>query len=211
MVKANAWRNREALAVFAFILCGALAIILTAWSIRTLTHETWGESFGRAWVLVASALLVFNLGHHAWFKLRSGLLLLDIRPNPARSLSLLCSLIFLGANLFGGELSETTQLMREGDGFELLSAALTYLLLPIFWVLIAFSRFQFRQRGIWHYANLIPWQRVHSYHWQDDDTLVISLRFRGLEREQTYDIPDEKVRTLKELLETRLGQQAQTL
>ena len=46
-----------------------------------------------------------------------------------------------------------------------------------FWVVMATGRLQVRENGLWQYWGLLRWDRLASYHWADDATLI--LRGRG--------------------------------
>jgi hypothetical protein len=69
-----------------------------------------------------------------------------------------------------------------------------------FWVVLATGRLQVRENGLWQYWALLRWERLASYHWADDATLI--LRGRGLLQflQGALPVPPEHQAEVKALL-----------
>ena len=62
---------------------------------------------------------------------------------------------------------------------------------------MALSRLQVRENGVWHYWYLIRWREIASYGWADDGALVLRL---GSVPEEALFVPPDQRHAVDELL-----------
>jgi hypothetical protein len=46
----------------------------------------------------------------------------------------------------------------------------------VFWLIMAGGRLQVRENGVWQFCGLLRWDKIKSYHWADDCTLLVRAR-----------------------------------
>ena len=96
-----------------------------------------------------------------------GQLLLDCGPHPTKKLFLINSVFFL---IIGGQLitSSSVLLAISGPVIGILGAA--------YWIIMGTGRLQVRENGIWQYWGLLRWEKIASYRWADDSTLLVRAK-----------------------------------
>ena len=133
---------------------------LVAYGTGLPTRHAAAGAFGA--VLVATNV-AFYVGL-AFDRRTRGRLLLDCGPHPMRWLFAVEGWLFLVGAI--ATLRYSTLI-----GSLLAAPALLFLVFST-------GRLQIRENGLWQYWSLLRWDRVASYHWADDATLI--LRGRGL-------------------------------
>lgn len=131
--------------------------------VALVSGRTLAASAGPAWTLLWVAILL-QYGAFRFFERRmGGRILLDCGPGPVRGLGLLlAAFLFIQGCL-------TVFASREVPWWEFSAVA--------FYVSMALGRLQIKENGIWEYGGLLRWNRIVSYRWADDGTLV--LRAKG--------------------------------
>lgn len=186
----TAWRQgaRNAL------ICGlgvALAWLLLAILFSIILRQGVTESSRIAFsVLWAVTFLVF-LGTWLYSRLSRGHILLDCGPHPNRWLFAMSFILFtfIGA---GGAFSSTA----DGSSVLRLTFAVSF---SIFWLIIVFGRLQVTDRGIWQYWGLLRWNKVGSYRWSDDSTLLVTPKRRFVLR-GALPVPSEHKQAVTDFL-----------
>jgi len=195
-------KPRYWLSVFAVVLAliaAALAYLsLAAADVSLILNRTFGESFKAVFLFVefvSLLALLFVLG--IWISsLRSrGRVLLDFGPDRLRMLFLAVgTLCLLAAILSGAEAVANLTVPRWST---VLLAPLQLAIAVQFLVRVT-GRVQITENGIWQNWNLLRWERIGSYRWVDDSTLLavtgqgpVSLKLP---------VPPEHRRTVEEIL-----------
>lgn len=131
---------------------------------------TLGRAAGALGVL---AVLAFFF---AWLNGRNaaGRILLDCGRHPAHGLFLMEAVLFaalalgIGAHAISiGQESGWDAYVR-GTGWP----AIAIMFVP-YWLVMASGRLQARENGLWEYWGLLRWNKIGSYRWTDDGTLLI--------------------------------------
>jgi hypothetical protein len=109
--------------------------------------------------------LTWLLGRNA-----GGQVLVDCGPHPARWLFLfeagLFALVGAGGCLAIGGISMAPRV----------ASAVFGLVVAVYWLVLATSRLQVKERGLWLYTGLLPWHKVESFSWTPDSTLQVTVR-----------------------------------
>jgi hypothetical protein len=69
-----------------------------------------------------------------------------------------------------------------------------------FWVVLATGRLQVCERGLWQYWGLLRWEKVATYRWADDGTLILRGRGFGQFLQGALPVPPERRAEFKALL-----------
>lgn len=93
-----------------------------------------------------------------------GPVLLDCGGRPSRTLFFVQAAFYFLLGLYGTSLQG--MFGRFGGLFGIVFA--------FFWLLMGLSRLSVHQNGLWVYAGLVRWEKIKSYSWKDDNTLVYS-------------------------------------
>ena len=98
-------------------------------------------------------------------------MLLDFGPHPKRKLFHVNAVFFLivGVNSSVAAWSHSKLVAVGGPIFGITFA--------LYWVVMGTGRLQIRETGIWAYWGLMRWQKIGSYSWARDGTLL--LRGKG--------------------------------
>jgi hypothetical protein len=98
-----------------------------------------------------------------------GQVLVDCGPHPARWLFLFEAGLFA---LVGGggclALGGSSMAPR-------VASAVFGLVVAVYWLVLAASRLQVKERGLWLYTGLLPWHKVESFSWTPDSTLQVTV------------------------------------
>ena len=143
--------------------------------------------------LLVLAFLAFVVG---WFhgQTVAGFILLDCGPFPMhrQALGLVIVTQFIGVGFLGGAMNLFG-----------IWAPMLGILCPAFYLIILTGRLQLRENGIWLYVCLLRWDRISSYHWADDSTLVWKRKnFLGL-FQGVLNIPREHRQAFADMLAKR--------
>lgn len=154
--------------------------------------ESFGFAFAVFWGFIFLAFLA------TWFYgwTVAGPVLLDCGPHPTRSLFLMEAVFFLILGLAGGlaTTSVATVFGIAGPVFGVSFAA--------YWLIMATGRLQVCENGIWQYWSLLRWEKIGSYHWANDSTLLLRPKsFFGLQG--ALPVPPEHRQAVSELLAAR--------
>ncbi len=152
---------------------GALALLSATTTAISLAFSQ--PFIASLWVamqaLLFPAFLAFVV---AWFHGHTvaGFILLDCGPFPMhrQALGLVVVTQFIGVGLLGSSVNTFATW-----------AFLLSILCPALYLIIWTGRLQLRENGIWLYVCLLRWDRISSYRWADDSTLVWKRKnFLGL-------------------------------
>jgi hypothetical protein len=159
-----------------------LIIILFFTSISFLLYLIMGEKYGLiAFQFFASAMVIFCFLSLPFRKKKSGFLLLDIGKNEFWVLSLLLGLMYIGSTIpnalsFFRHVStgfpQGSNLVTELSGIAFNGS------LSAWWILLAFSKTEFRKNGIWLGTILIKWQIIKSYRWEPSKPNILTIRHK---------------------------------
>jgi hypothetical protein len=154
------------------------------------TGKPISESFGIAFALLWGFVFVWFLATWLLGRQASGQTLLDCGPHPCKKLCLFEAVLFLILGLAGG-------LKVFGVAGPVFGVSFS-----VYWLFMAGGRLQVRENGVWTYAGLLRWDKIKSYHWAEDCTLLIRARspfsflFRG-----ALPVPPEYKDAFNELLQ----------
>jgi hypothetical protein len=147
---------------------GLVAVVgLTAGAASWLTGRPLYQTVIGAFGVFLVVVFVAFFGSYARDMATRGRLILDCGPHPTRWLFLLNAALFLGL----GALGELAGLPRR-------VSVVLGVVFGLYWVILSTGRLQVRENGLWQYWGLLHWDRVASYRWANDATLI--LRGRGL-------------------------------
>jgi hypothetical protein len=171
-------------AVCALVLLAVVALGggLLAWATGLPMRYAAAGAFGAVFV---AANLAFYAGL-ALDRRRRGQLLLDCGPHPTR---------WLFAVEGGLLLVVAVATLRYSPLLGSLLAAPAVLFL-----VFANGRLQVRENGIWQYWSLLSWDRVASYRWSDDATLIVTGRGPFHSLRGALPVPPESQAEVKTLL-----------
>jgi len=102
---------------------------------------------------------------------KAGSVLLDAGKHHMHRLFLLTA----GLLLFSGVLNLFDLATPDADGFTLFMV-LFYLSGAAFNLCFAFGRLQIREAGVWTYLDLVRWEKIGSYRWTGESTLVFKTK-----------------------------------
>jgi hypothetical protein len=124
------------------------------------------ESFLFGFALVIG--VVYALGLRKWLRgrRRAGGLLLDCGPHPWRQSSLISAACFF---LLGVEQSLLGRDLMKVFGYFFILQAITM-------ALLASRHVHLREHGLWNGMGLLPWDKIESYWWDGDWTLMLIAR-----------------------------------
>ena len=148
------------------LICGIVVLVL--WlaltvALTSLTERPLIASLATSLALIWGTTFPLLVGIWLYSLSTRGPVLLDCGAHPHRRRFLAIAVIALLAGLSGG-LSATPNLFF-GPPFALSFAA--------FWLIVATGRLQVRQNGLWCYWSLLRWQKIRSYHWEPDASLML--------------------------------------
>lgn len=177
-----------------------------------------------AW-LVLAGLLTLALGHRfseassnsfhflCWFSIfaffanwiygqvKKDTSLLDCGPPPMQWMYVLSAFIFTIVALI--EASSTPSFL----GGDSIRGSVWAVSLALFWTTLAVGRVKLYQNGLWIYASFIRWEKIESYRWADEHTLLIRQRTRFMPNRGAIPIPpkfrEEATRILKKYCEAQ--------
>jgi hypothetical protein len=125
-----------------------------------------------------------------------GQVLVDCGPHPARWLFLFEAGLFalLGA---GGSLALGGSPMAAR-----VASAVFGLVIAMYWLVLAATRLQVREGGLWQYTGLLPWHKVESFSWSPDSTLQVTVKGQfALLRHGALPVPPEFRQEVQKVLE----------
>jgi hypothetical protein len=149
--------------------------------ITFVLYLTIGEKYSFVtFQFLASVIVTFCSLSLSFWKKKSGALLLDIGKN-----EFWASLLLLGLMHIGLTISDALSFFRHlSVGFPQGSSLVTevsglafYASLSIWWILLVFSKTEFRKNGIWFGIRLIKWQRIKSYRWEPSKPNILTIRY----------------------------------
>jgi len=155
------------------VICGIAVLVFScvmAAAVSVISHQPISDSFGAAFAVLWILSLLAFLGTWLYGRMTAGRLLLDCGPQPMRTLFLIVAGLYL---IMGS--------MERGAAPPLSSAfPIPRLMFDVsfagFCLILATGRLQLRENGIWGYSSLLRWDRIGSYRWANDSTLVVRRR-----------------------------------
>lgn len=164
---ATAWKRGAVNA----LIC-VVSVLGTWWLVRWLISSVTGWSplvvggiaFGGLFI-AALFCMILTLLHGLQNR---GVQLLDCGGHPGRRLFLVNAGIFLLLGTFGTMFTDAFG--RFGAVFGVSFA--------VYWLFMGTSRLSVHENGIWVYTGLIRWEKIMSYSWNADKTLVYSCSGR---------------------------------
>jgi hypothetical protein len=178
------------------LICGVggLAVwVLAAVLLWLVLGQGIFASAGIAFAVLWTVIFLVSIGTWLYGRSTAGQVLLDCGPHPTRKLLLFNGAMFLLLGLTGGFSWTSLPLSRiVGPVFGVSSAAC--------WLIVATGRLQLRENGLWQYHGLLRWNKVGSYRWAEDATLLVRSKgmfawFRG-----ALPVPPEHRQAVEELL-----------
>ena len=157
-----------------------------------------------------SGTAIFGLGLLAFVGKRlfgrntDGRVLLDFGPIPTPKLGLMGALSFLVLGLMFGVgtirvLIGGGDLTSESNWSPIVGLLILISFLP-FHLIMARCRLQIREGGIWCLGNLLRWDKIGSYRWANDGTLLFRRKGFSSWFQGAIPIPLEHKQTVEELL-----------
>jgi hypothetical protein len=181
------------------LICGggvlALWLGLTG-LVALIGGKSFAESRATGFVILWGLLFVWFFA--AWYRGRTsgGPVLLDCGPHPTRSLFLLNAFTFLVIGM-----SVSRSLLNLGYFSPVFG--LTF---SLYWIVMATGRLQVREKGIWQYWSLLPWNKIQEYHWTDDGTLMLQTTGPlGIFTYGALPVPPERKEDFERLLSDKRG------
>jgi hypothetical protein len=159
-----------------------LVIFLFVISIAFLLYLIIGEKYGLvAFQFLASAMVIFYFLSLPFRKEKAKILLLDIGKNEFWTSSLFAGLMYIGLTI-----SNALAFFRyastgfpQGSNFVTEISGLAFNgSLSVWWILLALSKTEFRENGIWLGTILIKWQRIKSYRWEPSKPNILTIRHK---------------------------------
>lgn len=136
------------------------------------------------WISCVAVLLVMG----AWNRRRRGRRLLDCGKPPYRWNYFVWAAYGLGV----------------GAAFSAIWAVVLAVLFAVCALLFSRAGFGIYERGIWLYWDLLPWDAISGYSWQDDSTLLVRLTGRPPWLNSEIPIPCELHDEVSQLLDVFL-------
>jgi hypothetical protein len=167
--------------------------------IAVVFGRSWGESllFGLA-LVVAAAYLLFLW---SWLRdrRRAGGVLLDFGPHPRRRSSLVNAAWFFASGV------ALSVLYRSSGGV----LGWFFMVQAVVMAWIAFRHVQVREHGLWSGMSLLPWDRIESYWWDGDRTLMLATKASPWSfKRGAFLVPAELHETVDRLLRTMMPERA---
>ena len=166
---------------------------LAALGFAVVLGRSWGESLLLALAALVGAVYLSCLW--SWFRGRrqAGSVLLDCGPSATRRWTLISAAWFFVLGMA----------MTPSDFMNILGAFC--ILQAIVMTLLAFRHLQLREHGLWDGMSLLPWDKIESYWWDDDRTLMLATkRRRWLLKKGAILVPAELRESVDRLLGTMM-------
>ncbi|MCY2990437.1 MAG: hypothetical protein NTY19_21550 [Planctomycetota bacterium] len=179
------------------LLC-AVGFLLAWLSLAVVFLLATGQSLSASFALAFAVLwcLIFLAFVWTWLYGRrsAGRVLLDCGPHPTRKLFLFHAVLFLLLGLTGGfSVSSVSKLLGiAGPVFGVSFAA--------YWLIMATGRLQVRENGLWQYYGLLRWNKIASYRWAEDATLLVRSKGSSAWFHGALPVPPEHRQAVEELL-----------
>ena len=186
-----------------------MAAMLVVWGLITtavmlIFEQPVFRAAGIAWgVLCVLALVAFVA---SWFYGRSaaGRVLLDCGPHPTRWLFVVNAVLFLVMGMSFG-LDPLFRLLDAPDANSLsawfgIGLPVMLLVFVPYWFVLASGRLQMREAGIWQYWGLLRWEKIASYRWASDATLMLRGKALFGVFQGALPVPPEQKQVVEELL-----------
>jgi hypothetical protein len=181
-----------------------VALVVGMVGIRGLHDDAWRFVVAGGILLCGMACLG-QIAVAMFQRKQAGDMLLDCGTSPTKALYLLLAVAGLLLMLGNGLLVQ-----RDGlDRPEPISGMFLGVVLLVYGLWAAFGHLQFREKGIWSYTDLVPWERIESYRWDHESgrTLFLTIRRRFaffFPHEFPLVIPADQTRRVDQLLKDRL-------
>ena len=194
-------KNSVFAVLFVWSVIGATSLILILGLRQPL-----GSSVFLAWAILWICLCAVVVVTWATNRRRSGPVLLDITPYPARIPALVVSGLILGFIFW--ELTDFRHARINSPRLVILLIAVS---MAGYLCLMAFSRIQARENGLLAYVDLLKWDKIASFAWDHSDSRMstLKLKFQGRLpvslRNGAVPVPKDKVDKLKVLLHQHLS------
>jgi hypothetical protein len=187
---ATAMRQGQRNAVICAVLVLAISGLLY-WFLITVTALPRMQALFYAFMInVAVSLVVMLASWIRGIQLR-GTLMMDCGAHPGRRIFLINTVMFLALGLSG------LAFERPAATFMTFFAA--------YWAFMATGRFAMYSGGLWVYHSLLRWDKIASYSWTSDNTLILqSAGIFSLSR-SAVPVPAERVDEVKRLLAEHMG------
>lgn len=186
------------------LICGAGFLLV--WSAAAIGawlvfKQSLFNSFATVLMVLCGVCFLTFLGLWQHERNTAGELLLDCGPHPTRKLFLGNAVLFL---FIGAPLATSSSVLLEiaGPAIGVLGA--------VYWFIMANGRLQVRENGIWQYWGLLRWEKIASYQWADDSTLLV--RAKGLLSlgQGAVPVPPEHKQSIDDFLRKRCSDQSAT-
>ena len=144
---------------------------------------------------VVLASLFFGLAAHMILaRMRSGPELADLGPSPLRIFFLLTGILTILSGMH-------TLITESGIGGPIVGLAQ-----GIWLVVMGFARSQIRDRGLYYFGGLVPWDKIVRYEWSEKSTLLVDLRQRKWWQDRLQvPVPAPLVREVDELMRSHVA------
>lgn len=161
----TAWRQGAKNA----LVCG-IGVLVSGWviaaAISSISGQPRSDSLRAVFAVLCGFSWLLFLGTWINGRANAGRVLLDCGPHPTRTLLLINTGLLVIVALY---VLAAPSVSRADAIVEL-----------VVWVSVATSslimgagRLQVRENGIWQYTSLLRWDKIGSYRWADDSTLVV--------------------------------------
>ncbi len=175
------WKN-GIISVVVFLIA-----VLLLEEVLALTTGKQGEEVRRiAFAMAWGFFLLFSLARWIYGRSIAGRMLLDCGPIPAKWLYLVLGFVV------GLLCCEHPASVFSVDLWFSISFA-------VFFLVAAFGRLQVRENGIMQYWSLLRWEKIASYCWAEDSTLLLKQRSRFSLR-AALSVPPEQRQAVDEFL-----------
>jgi hypothetical protein len=168
---ATAWAQgaKNALICGVGVLFVWLAIAFVIWWVADKSILV---SFVLAFAAFWYSIFLIFLGTWLYGQSSGGRVLLDCGPHPTRVLFLVNAVLFPFVGLTIG-LADTSFLSRFSIAGPIFGVSFA-----VYWLIMATGRLQIRENGIWVYWALLRWDKIGSYYWASDSTLMVRAKGR---------------------------------
>jgi hypothetical protein len=160
------------LAVVLALIAGLVAYLcLIAFDISLIFNRGFGESFKGTFLFVefvALLALLVTFGIWASTLRDKGRVLIDFGPDQMRSFFLAVGVLCLVAAIASG----VSTVMNSGQRWSTVMLAPLQLALAAQFLVRGRGRVQITENGIWQNLTLLRWEKIGSYRWANDSTLV---------------------------------------
>ena len=149
------------------LICGIGVLVcgLTlAVGISCVSGKPLSESIGLAFMLFSAVTAVLFFGIWIYHRQVAGQVELDCGTHPARKLFFISAVLLMGFSL-----------TSFGSRWQILSPIFGASC-SIFYLFLATGRLQMREAGIWCYWELLRWDKIESYTWAADNTLLFTTK-----------------------------------